>query len=369
MYLEKLGLWNFKNYSELSLELNPRVNVFVGRNGSGKTNILDSIYFLALTKSAFSASDAHCMRLTENFFTIKGKFVRAGSPVELLVSVQSGLKKVFKENGLEYDKMSDHIGKYPVVLVAPDDTDIVRETSETRRRFFDGLISQLDKVYLEALIRYNQALKNRNALLRMFAESGRADSLALESYDQQLVAPGQYLYRRRQDFLNEYLPFFQKFYSTLVNDSERTVIRYVSGLHEVEFETGLKNARARDLVTQRTNFGVHRDDFDFQLGDGDLKRLGSQGQQKSFVIALKFAQFEILKVYKLFEPILLLDDIFDKLDDFRITRLLELIHHEKGQLFITDARPDRTSELIARTGLPSSVFQVEQGQVRAKELT
>lgn len=367
MYLEKLGLWNFKNYSELALDLNPRVNVFVGRNGSGKTNILDSIYFLALTKSAFSASDSNCIRLTENFFTIKGKFVHAGSPAELLISVQSGLKKVFKENGLEYDKISDHIGKYPVVLVAPDDTDIVRESSETRRRFFDGLISQLDKKYLEALIRYNQALKNRNALLRMFAESGRSDSLALESYDQHLVVNGQYLYRRRQDFLNEFLPFFQKFYSNLVNNSERTVIRYVSGLHEAEFEAGLKSSRGRDLVTQRTNFGVHRDDFDFQLGDGDLKRLGSQGQQKSFVIALKFAQFEILKVYKLFEPILLLDDIFDKLDDFRIARLLELIHMEKGQLFITDARPDRTSELIATTGLPSSVFQVEQGQVQSKD--
>lgn len=368
MYLEKLGLWNFKNYSELALEFNPRVNVFVGLNGSGKTNILDSIYFLALTKSARSSTDSHCIRMGESFFTVRGTFVREGGRCEVLTSVQTGAKKVFRENGLDYDKISDHIGKYPVVLIEPDDTEIVKEGSELRRRFFDGLISQLDKKYLESLIRYGQALKNRNALLKMFAEKGRTDLLAIESYDRLLIEAGEYLYARREGFLHEFLPYFQRFYSTLVANAEQTAIRYVSPVHETEFRAGLKASRNKDLVTQRTNFGVHRDDFDFQLGEGDLKRLGSQGQQKSFLIALKFAQFAILKAYKGYEPILLLDDIFDKLDDFRITRLLELIHEEQGQLFITDARPDRTTQLIKRIGVPSNVFQVDKGIVSERGL-
>lgn len=363
MYLEKLNLWNYKNYEEVSLEFDEHVNVFVGKNGSGKTNILDSIYFLALTKSAFSSSDSQCIRHQESFLAIKGNFRQGDKETELLVSIQGGSRKVLKENGIEYEKISEHIGKYPVVLISPDDTEIVKEGSEFRRRFFDGIISQLDKHYLNCLLKYNLALKNRNLLLKMFFESGKTDHLALESYERLLVQSGEVLYKRRCEFITEFQPIFQKYYSYLVDALEETNITYTSPVHEVEFETGLNKTRQKDLLIQRTSFGVHRDDFDFKLGSGDLKKLGSQGQQKSFVIALKFAQYEILKTYKSFDPILLLDDIFDKLDDDRINRLLELIKREKSQIFITDARPNRTIELLKRIEVPSKVFFVDRGHV------
>lgn len=363
MYLRKLQLLNFKNYEELNLEFTANINVLVGRNGSGKTNLLDAIYYLSFTKSAFSGTDLQSIRKGQPYFMVKGQFTRASSATELSSSVQNGAKKVFREDAVDYLKLSDHIGKYPVILIAPDDVDIVKEGSEARRRFFDTLISQLDKRYLEDLIAYNQVIRQRNSLLKMFQETGKTDWLAVESYDQLLVRLGNAIFERRRDFAAEFLPVFRQYFRYIVSEGETSDLEYQSELTHTDVASGLMKSRQKDLALQRTSFGIHRDDYYFTLGDGDLKRLGSQGQQKSFVIALKLAQFEILEKYKGFKPILLLDDIFDKLDDHRIAKLLELIKNHLGQLFITDARPDRTSDLLESVDVPAAIFRVENGTI------
>jgi DNA replication and repair protein RecF len=363
MQLQSLQLVNFKNYGEVKVDLSSKINVLVGTNGSGKTNLLDAIHFLSLTKSASSSSDNFCIRHGEQFFFIKGRFQINKHVQEISCSVQNGAKKSIKEGINEYQKISEHIGKYPVVLIAPDDTELVKEGSEERRKFFDSIISQLDRHYLEALMQYNHALKQRNSLLKMFAESGGMDAVALESYDRILVQLGSTIFQKRMQFTEEFLPVFRQFYNLIV-DNEVAELHYASELKKIKFQEGLIKNRQRDLLLQRTNFGIHRDDYQFTLAAGDLKRLGSQGQQKSFIIALKLAQFEIIKRHKGFKPILLLDDIFDKLDDFRINRLLELIKKEElGQLFITDARPDRTSALLEQINVSASIFKVKNGMI------
>ena len=364
MYLEKLSVLNFKNYAECSLEFDARVNVFVGKNGSGKTNLLDIIHYLSMTKSAFTLSDSQCIRIGKSFFMIKATFRKAGRSLEVMASCQTGSKKTFRENQLDYDRLSAHIGKYPVVLIAPDDSDLVRDGSEIRRKFFDSLISQCDPEYLEALILYSQALKQRNGLLRIFQESGRVDHIALESYDRLLIHHGGSIYKKREAFLHQFTPIFQKYYQILVDGSEMTSIQYLSGVSDQSFAEGLRKNLQRDLLLQRSNFGIHRDDFLLTLSGEELKKFGSQGQQKSFVIALKLAQFEVLQTVKVFSPLLLLDDIFDKLDDVRIGKLLEIIRNGLGQLFITDARPDRTFELLGRIGVKANVYAVDAGTIR-----
>jgi len=363
MYIEKLQLLNFKNYEEANVDFSSRINVFVGKNGSGKTNFLDAIYYLSLTKSAFSSSDSQCIRQGQNAFMVKGIFKNENRRSELVCSFQVGQRKVFRADQQDYAKITDHIGQYPLVLIAPDDTDLVKEGGEARRKFFDGILSQLDKKYLEDLLSYNQALKQRNGLLRMYQQPQSIDWLAVEAYDQVLVPLGNSIFKARRAFIEEFHPVFTKYYDFIVNDSETTSLQYSSELSEMSFSEGLSRNRAKDAALQRTSFGVHRDDYIFNLGIGDLKKLGSQGQQKSFVIALKLAQFEILQNHKGFKPILLLDDIFDKLDDFRISQLLELIKGDLGQLFITDARPDRTKGLLDQIHVSATIFKVEEGKI------
>ena len=361
MHLETLQLINFKNYAEARVHFSSKINVLVGKNGSGKTNLLDAIYYLALTKSAVSGADNFCIRHGQQNFFLKGVFRQQNNVNEITSAFQAGAKKIFKEGVNEYQKLSDHIGKYPVVLIAPDDTDLVKEGSEARRKFFDSIISQLDRGYLEALIQYNQALKQRNSLLKMFAENNRVDTLALEMYDEILIRLGSAVFEKRRQFLQTFAPVFKRFYNFIVADEEAEVI-YNTELISRAYPDGLRQSQSRDLALQRTTFGIHRDDYQFVLGNGDLKRLGSQGQQKSFIIALKLAQFEIIKQHKGFDPLLLLDDIFDKLDDFRIEKLLGLIKNDElGQLFITDARPDRTAALLRQINVSSSVFRVGGG--------
>lgn len=367
MFIEKVSLFNFKNYGETEISFGPHINVLVGKNGSGKTNLLDAIYFLSLTKSAFASADSYCIRQGEPVFMIRGHFVRDGKKFEVVSSVQQGSKKILRENQVEYSRVSDHIGKYPVVLIAPDDVQLVREGSEYRRKFFDGIIAQVNRDYLEALIRYNQALRLRNAMLKLFADTGKQDLVALEGYDDILCRDGFYIYQQRQAFIVQFQPVFQRFYSFLVEANESTGLTYLSGLNDTGFRDGLVRCRNRDLHSERTNFGVHRDDFVFSLGNGDLKRLGSQGQQKSFVIALKFSQYELVEKLKGFKPIMLLDDIFDKLDDSRIAKLLEMIGMMGGQTFITDARPDRTVQYIQQAKMTARVYSVNNGQVSVRE--
>lgn len=367
MQLEKLHLLNFKNYEEANVFFSPRINVLVGKNGSGKTNLLDAIFYLSFTKSAFSQSDQHCILHEQTNFMIKGGFRIGSSLNEVAAGIQLGSKKIFREGSYDYPKLSEHIGKYPVILIAPDDVDLVKDGSEGRRRFFDSIISQLDSRYLNDLIQYNHVLKQRNSLLKMSFERGSVDWIAIESYDEILEKFGKAIFQKRTEFVKEFIPVFRKFYQFIVNEDENTDLTYISELNEKGFAEGLIGNRQKDLALQRTSFGVHRDDYHFTLGSGDIKRLGSQGQQKSFVISLKLAQFEILKSHKGFKPILLLDDIFDKLDDFRIARLLDLIKEDLGQLFITDARPDRTKRLLDHINVEALIFTIENGKISEYE--
>lgn len=366
MFLQNLRLYNFKNYEELSLDLGKRMYCFFGNNGSGKTNLLDAIYYLSFTKSSISASDSFVVRKDQSQFLIKGVFESDGRQAEVVCSSVNGKKSV-QVDGQLYQKFSDHLGKFPVVLVAPQDIELIWDGSEQRRKFFDSLISQLDKNYLENLILYTHQLKQRNSLLRMSAESNRPiDRDLIESYDDRLSLSGSYIYSKRKEFLSSFLPEFIRHYQFLANESGELVsIEYESELHQSDFASLLKKNREKDCLLQRTTSGVHRDDFFFALQGSELKRTGSQGQQKSFLIGLKLTEFQVIADKKGTKPLLLLDDIFDKLDDQRIHKLMQLVAQGKfGQIFLTDARPARSEEILKEAGLEASVFRVEKGFIQ-----
>lgn len=366
MRLEKLSFVNFKNYREAHLEFKGNIQCFLGKNGSGKTNLLDAIYYLSFTKSSINSSDQQTILTGENHFLIKGEFVKKRERHQVVCSFQQGQKKMILEDDQGCAKLSTHIGKYPVVLVAPNDIELIWDGSEMRRRFFDSLLSQTDKNYLENLIVYGQYLKQRNSLLRIFLERGTVDQDMLEVYDARLVPAGEYIYRKRKEFLVEFLSLFEKHYRFLAGDSEERVqIAYQSQLHHMEFGQALRHHLQRDILLQRTSSGIHRDDFLFSINEGELKRLGSQGQQKSFLIGLKLAEFQVVFQNKGLKPLLLLDDIFDKLDDERIHKLMLLVADGTfGQLLITDARAGRSLQILKESNVEAEFFQVESGTLR-----
>lgn len=347
MHLEKLNLTNFKNYEEGSFTFSEQINCIVGANGSGKTNLLDAIYFLSLSKSAFHNQDALSINHQDDFFIIDGIFQHDNRHTQITVSLQRGQRKVLLSDKKPYERVSDHIGRFPLVLLAPNDTDLVREHSEERRHFFDGVLSQLDSDYLRDYLAYQQVLKQRNSLLRLFAERQYLDEELLETYNEPLLQLAQAIHQRRADFIREFTPVVLKHYTYLSEAREAVDIIYESEVANEEFPKDFRRNRQRDIQLQRTNKGVHKDDYVFESNGVALKKFGSQGQQKTFVIALKLAQFEMLQAEKGLKPMLLLDDIFDKLDDRRIGKLIELMEHQAfGQIFITDARPERTQELL-----------------------
>ena len=365
MFLDSLRLFNFKNYEEIEIRPDPKINLFLGKNGSGKTNLLDAIYYLAFTKSAINPTDSQNIRFQQDQFLIKGWFSINGKQKKIVCAFQQGQKKVVREDDQDYLKFSDHVGKYPVVLITPQDIELIWGGGEQRRRFFDTLLSQLDRFYLENLITYNHQLKQRNSLLRKFSESGSVDIALLESYDYRLCIAGNYIYESRKSLLSEFIPKFQKHYRFIAQESaERTEIEYRSDLDQADFATQLKNHVHRDMLLQRTTTGIHRDDYIFQLNGGELKKFGSQGQQKSYLISLKLSEFEIIAEKKGLKPILLLDDIFDKLDDSRIHHLMKLVADGMfGQLFITDARLDRSRSILKEAGIAAKIFVVENGNL------
>lgn len=363
MLLKKLGLHNFKNYQEAQLEFDGDIQYFLGKNGSGKTNLLDAIHYLSFTKSAINSSDSQNIRTGQSQFLIKGEFSKGKDLHAVLCAFQQGQKKVIREDEVECVKLSTHIGKYPVVLVAPNDIELIWGGSELRRKFFDSLLSQIDKNYLENLIQYAQYLKQRNSLLKLFAERGSIDHDVLEAYHQKMIPAGEYIHARRLEFMNEFIPVFIKHYLFLIGDSKEEVqIFYRSELTNGDFKDLLKKHLQRDVLLQRTVSGIHRDDFNFTLNGIELKRYGSQGQQKSFLVALKLTEFQIIAQRKKLKPLLLLDDIFDKLDDERIHKLMTLVADKTfGQLFITDARVGRTRDVLKDSGIRAELFQVEEG--------
>ncbi|MBC8082317.1 MAG: DNA replication/repair protein RecF, partial [Hymenobacter sp.] len=374
MILESLHLLFFKNYGEATLRFSPRINCFVGDNGSGKTNLLDAIHYLSLTKSAFTAADTQSIKQDEELFVVRGRFQSAADPAAgvglaapaaevIQVSLRTGQKKAVTHDKHPYERISDHIGRYPAVLISPYDTDLIRQGSEERRRYFDSLISQLDHDYLELLMAYNHILRQRNSLLKLAAgRQGGYDREYLLVLDEQLVPAGQRIAEARQLFLRDFTPVFQRHYQQLADSREVVTLDYKTQLTETDFAKLLRLQERRDLALQRTTVGPHKDDFVFLMDERSVKSYGSQGQQKSYVIALKLAQFEVLAARKPHKPLLLLDDIFDRLDEKRITRLLQLVaDHTFGQVFLTDTHLDRTDRALANLKEPISRFRVENG--------
>ena len=334
----------------------------MGKNGCGKTNLLDAIYYLSFTKSAINPFDTQNIYWGQTGFMIKGSFQTHGQAREVTCSLQVGEKKLIREDGQDCERFSEHVGKYPVVLIAPQDIELIWDGSELRRKFFDTLICQVDKVYLENLIVSNHQLKQRNSLLRA-AEKGPLDMVLLESYDQNLITSGLYIHEKRKSMLAGFVSRFRQHYQFLVaNPAEEAEIQYKSDLSTHDFAGLLRSNLTRDRALQRTTVGIHRDDFNFLLHEQELKRVGSQGQQKSFLIGLKLAEFQILAEAKGSKPILLLDDIFDKLDDFRIQQLMKLVNQGVfGQLFITDARAGRCEQVLTEAGVEAQLYLLENG--------
>lgn len=364
MFLKELKLFNFKNYAEANLRFDRQVTCFLGNNGSGKTNLMDAIHYLAFTKSATNPSDAQNVKLGENQFVVNGVFQRQQQLKEVTCSFQVGQKKIIREDGQDCVKFSDHVGKFPVVMIAPQDIELVWDGSEVRRKFFDSLLSQIDHHYLEDLIIYTNYLKQRNSALKLFADRGQTDYDLLAGYHQKIIPSAKSIYSKRKGFLKEFLPAFMKYYQNLSGTKQEAMnIQYRSDLEGADFEELLQKNLARDLALQRTTIGIHRDDFLFLLNDNEVKRYGSQGQQKSFLIALKLAEFQAIAEKKKFKPLLLLDDIFDKLDDLRIRKTLQFVAEGMfGQLFISDARPDRCKGVLKEMNLKADIWHIENGK-------
>ena len=360
MYLEKISLLNFKNFESQTFDFQEKINCFVGKNGVGKTNVLDAIYYLSFAKSYFNPIAVQNIRHGQFFFVVEGHYDIKDRKEKMICSLKRGQKKVLKRNGKAYEKFSDHIGQIPLVIISPSDRDLVIEGSETRRKFIDGVISQQDKGYLKDLISYNKVLSQRNALLKYFAANRTFDAANLEVYDDQLIGYGSRIYEKRKAFLEKFIPIFNRKYQIISNDKEQVNLSYKSQLHSSSLKDLLKNALEKDKVLQFTTVGIHKDDLSFEIGEYPIKKFGSQGQQKSYLIALKFAQFEFIKEQSQLTPILLLDDIFDKLDESRVSHIVDLVNNDEfGQIFITDTHSDRTENVVKQSNKPYQIFNLD----------
>ncbi len=368
MILKNLHIVNFKNWSQAELDFSAKLNCFVGTNGSGKTNLLDAIHYLSVCKSYFNPVDNQNIKDQEGFFVIEGNLERTEANHHIYCGLKRGQKKVFKNNQKQYDKLADHIGRFPSVMISPYDRDLIMEGSEVRRRFMDNVISQSDNIYLDHLMRYNKALQQRNALLKFFAANQQFDLASLEIYDQQLAEHGHEIYQKRQRFLDQLKPKLEYYYQLLTKGREKPEISYQSQLHEQPMLEVLKSFLERDRVNQYSGGGIHKDDLSLKIDDRKVKKYGSQGQQKSFLIALKLAQYDFLKSQQGVKPLLLLDDIFDKLDEERVQQLVQLVHDEDfGQIFITDTHPERTAALVKSIDNKAHVFTIDKAEITHEE--
>ncbi len=366
LYLSKLILTNFKNYPSYQVDFHPDLNVITGLNGAGKTNLLDAVYYLCFCKSAFQARDPLNILDGESFFRIEGGFNSAGDgegnvQVDVIsCAYMKGRKKVMERNKIPYKKITEHIGFCPLVLIAPDDVQIVKGGSSERRRLLDGTLSQYDLGYLEALLQYERVRKQRNALLKQFATQKYFDETLIQTYDEQLILFGQEIFEKRKQLLKDLHPIFQSFYQNISSSRELVDFRFESQLEQNTLGNLLKKSREKDRIMQRTTVGIHKDDLLFEIKSFELKQLGSQGQQKSFLIALKLAIYQLLAQKTNQQPLLLLDDIFDKLDGERIEHLLKLVTGENfGQIFVTDTHTNRLGDILDKLSLDFKHFEIE----------
>ncbi len=359
MYLKKISLTNFKNYSQADMEFSPRINCIVGNNGVGKTNILDAIHYLSLTKSFFNTIDSVNIRHDEDFFIIQGIFSDGADEDNIFCSFHRQKQKVLKRNGKIYDRLSEHVGKYPVVMISPADSALITEGSEERRKFMNKIISQYDAGYLDAALNYNRALQQRNRLLRDFRASGSFDPEMLSVWDAQLVKYGCHVHHEREILINELIPVFQEYYSLVSSEKERVKLNYRSHLNDGDFEEQIKVSVEKDRSLEYTTVGIHKDDLIFEMNGHSVRSLGSQGQQKSYLVALKLAKFDYIKRKAGFSPILLLDDIFDKFDAERVAQIIRLVgNHRFGQIFITDTHKERLQEILETIDTDYRLFKI-----------
>jgi DNA replication and repair protein RecF len=365
MYLKKISLVNFKNYDEAELTFVDGANAFTGNNGAGKTNLLDAIHYLSLCKSYFNPIDSQQIKQDRDLFMLQGLFEKNNKQETVTCGVKKNQKKQFKRNKKEYQRLAEHIGLFPVVMISPNDVSLILEGSEERRKFIDTVISLTDANYLDQLIIYNKTLLNRNALLKQIADTGKYDPQLLSIFDEQLIACGNKIFEKRKSFMEVFTPVFNQHYHYLTEDAEFVELIYQSPLLTNSFESLLKSNLEKDRILQRTSQGIHKDELVFQVhGNLPLKKFGSQGQQKSFLIALKLAKYSFIYQNKGFKPMLLLDDIFDKLDDSRITKLMRMVSEDDfGQIFITDTNASRVKRIFDDIGVSLNLFEISKGTV------
>ncbi len=366
MHLSKLHLVNFKNYEDSEIELSSGINCFVGMNGAGKTNILDAVHYLSMCKSYMNVVDRQNIRFDQPFFVIQGEWQKENQSINIHCAVKQGAKKVFRRNKKEYEKLADHIGQFPAVMISPYDRDLISEGSELRRKWMDGIISQFDRSYLDCIQKYAKVLAQRNALLKNMAEHRLFDRESIDVWNIQMVSLGNQIYAKRKSFLEEFIPVFQKHYDAIGSVEEQVHLVYKSQLNELPFVKLLEQYEKKDAHTRYSNAGIHKDDLVFEIKGHPVKKFGSQGQQKSFIIALRLAQYEWLKHHLGVLPVLLLDDIFDKLDHSRVERLMKLVANNFfGQVLVTDTDLHRVQTIFSDSHLECNLFNVCEGKVEA----
>jgi DNA replication and repair protein RecF len=364
MYLKKLSLTNFKNYEQTELNFSSKINCFVGNNGVGKTNILDAIHYLSLTKSFFNNIDSINIKHGEEYFIIQGAFTRNDEEDNIFCSFHRQKQKLLKRNGKEYQKLSDHVGRYPVVMISPADSALITEGSEERRKFLNKIISQYNAEYLDSVLKYNKALQQRNKLLKEFKDSGTFENDMLSIWNAQLVRYGSYAFREREILVNELIPVFREYYSFISSEKELVELRYRSQLSDGDFNESLQNSVSKDRILEYTTVGIHKDDLILEMNDLPVKLLGSQGQQKSYLVALKLAKFDYIKRKAGFSPILLLDDIFDKFDADRVKQIIRLVgNHRFGQIFITDTHESRLQDILSSLKTEHKLFKISDNGI------
>jgi len=359
MFLKTISLINYKNFDSAEFEFDPKINCLVGPNGVGKTNVLDSIYHLSFGKSYFNPITSQNINHEGDFFVIDGNFEKNQREEHILVSAKRGQKKVIKRNNKPYEKFSEHIGFIPAVMISPGDRDLILEGSETRRKFIDGVISQSDQEYLNSLLLYNKIIVQRNALLKFFAANSKFDRDTLDIYNGQLSEYGGKIFRKRSAFLEDFIPIFNSRYAEITNAKEKVSIEYQSRLFDKPLLDLLEDNLQKDMMLQYTSVGIHKDDLNFEIAGHPIKKFGSQGQQKSFLIALKLAQFDFIKNINKANPILLLDDIFDKLDEQRVAHIVALVAgNDLGQIFISDTHAERTEKVVKESNQTYKIFKL-----------